>query len=66
MNSTELKQEKEKENLEKSEQLKKIENLDDKYFYDKNLKAFSLKMYYIKSEDNFTVAEAIVSALKEK
>ncbi len=66
LNSTELKQEKEKENLEKSEQLKKIENLDDKYFYDKNLKAFSLKMYYIKSEDNFTVAEAIVSALKEK
>ncbi len=64
--------EKQKENQDKikaqkdKDFLQKIKDLDDNLYYDKDLKPFTLVLYYIESEDNDIVAENIVSNLKDK
>ncbi len=61
----ESEEEKLKSNIDK-EKLKKIESLDDKLFYDKNLKPFSIDLVYLNTRKDFEqTAKFIKNSLKE-
>jgi hypothetical protein len=68
LNSKEIKQEKEKQKDKQKTVLQEMQQLDDRFFYNKENRAFSLKMYYIEQDDkqdNFIVTKDIIDSLEK-